>query len=817
VKTPALTFEGGVPSGLTAVGAVPWGSHLCYFYRTAEELRRGLLPFFGSGLSDDEQCLWITSDIVPAGEARESLAAAVPDLVERQHAGQIEIIDYAEWQEQLAGNDGEAVVADWIDRATRARSMGFSGLRISGNAFWLETEDGRTSTDYGAAVRKGFRDHRIVALSTYSLNRCMIDDILAALRNHEFALLQRNGSCEVVRSATQLVAAVSRLELGAGRSDHAVELFSEGSVSASAIAKLLSADLDGSTLTRHRELEQERDRLLRAERDINNRLACLQRVTATLTEATALDELAAMAGRVIPSALGADRVLIYVADSAGSDLRLLAAKGAHTTGGPDDASPALSDAFCVGAPAWIGNRREMAAPYGEAWQEEGAVACLPLCFHGRRLGAMSIHFSKPQAFQALQRALIQDIAEQTAFAADRARLHEETESQKQRLEAAGRAKDQFMGMLGHELRGPLAAIRTAAELLKTDDSRKVRLQAGDVVERQTAHMARLLDDLLNVTRITQGKITLRKEPVSFTDVLRKALADRQEEIRQRGITLRSDIAKKPLWVMADPDRLLQIIDNLLSNAVKFTPSAGTVTVSCREENLNVVLSVGDTGEGIEPALMKHVFEPFWQAPQEISRSAGGLGLGLPLAKQLVELHDGTVTAKSDGEHRGSEFTVRLPRSRERAARRRLPRRTSTPKRILIVDDDRCAADLLCKLLKLKGHETSVIYSGMTAVATASAFLPDVILCDIGLPDGVDGYDVAKAIRREPSLSDALLIALSGYGRPEDVRRSEAAGFDAHLTKPVSQDAIQAILTERRRAPRRLPSEDKSRGRTDSRA
>lgn len=376
------------------------------------------------------------------------------------------------------------------------------------------------------------------------------------------------------------------------------------------------------------------------------------------------------------------------------------------------------------------------------------------------------------------------------------RKHAEQELQRlnAELSEANRRKDEFLAMLGHELRNPLAAIHTATQLLKLiapEDARLLRTQG--VLERQSAHMTRLVDGLLEVSRIAQGKIRLDRETLDLCEILVVLVQDRAAQIEARDLELHGDFPTNPLWVFADRVRLAQIFDNLLGNAIKFTGKPGRIDVILHRLDDVASLRICDTGIGIEPEMLERVFEPFQQAAQEIHRGDGGLGLGLALARGLIELHGGTVQARSAGRGAGAEFEVRLPLVAPPLVRPRAkPSAALTSRRILIVEDNVDAGQTLHALLQTLGHRVSVVETGAAALEFLRTQSTDVVLCDLGLP-GMSGYDVARAVREDASLRHTLLIALTGYGQPDDRRRSAEAGFDDHLTKPVDMAELDVVL------------------------
>jgi signal transduction histidine kinase/ActR/RegA family two-component response regulator len=371
------------------------------------------------------------------------------------------------------------------------------------------------------------------------------------------------------------------------------------------------------------------------------------------------------------------------------------------------------------------------------------------------------------------------------------------------LEAASRAKDEFLAMLGHELRNPLSPIATALQLMKLrSDSRTTREQ--QVIERQVNHLTRLVDDLLDVSKITRGKVELRKERVEIADVIAKAVEMASDLFEQRHHDLVLDVAKERLWVDGDPVRLAQVVANLLTNAARYTERGGRITVSARREGERasdeIVIRVKDNGAGIAADLLPRIFDLFIQGHRSSDRAQGGLGLGLALVKNLVALHGGSVVALSDGPGKGSEFVIRLPTAAEAGDSASVPSdNEGAPrhpaghgKRILVVDDNSDAADSLADLLRDVGHEVAVAYSPVAALEVVKTFRPEVAVLDIGLPV-MDGYELAARLRTNPATAGCLLIALTGYGQSHDRTRSEEGGFQHHLVKPVDIDHLMKIV------------------------
>lgn len=380
--------------------------------------------------------------------------------------------------------------------------------------------------------------------------------------------------------------------------------------------------------------------------------------------------------------------------------------------------------------------------------------------------------------------------------------------QVQALEAARRQTDEFLALLAHELRNPLAPIKNAVSLMQMGGlSASMTEWYGTVIDRQVTLLTRLVDDLLDVSRIESGKISLKREPVDLALVMESAADAARPLVQARRHTLEVVIPGEPLRVSGDLTRLVQVVLNLLTNAAKYTPEGGQIRLAVAREGQVVAIRVRDTGLGIPADLLPRVFDLFMQGDRSLERSEGGLGIGLALVRHLVERHGGTVEAHSDGAGYGSELVVRLPplaapcEAPDGAARRPDESEESGPRRVLVIDDDRDAAESMTVLLELWGHEVRIAYSGQEAVDMASAQAPDAVLLDIGLP-GMNGYEVARRLRALPGCAKVMLVAVTGYGQEEDRRRSRESGFDHHLTKPVEPAALQGLLAS---APRPDPS------------
>jgi signal transduction histidine kinase len=428
----------------------------------------------------------------------------------------------------------------------------------------------------------------------------------------------------------------------------------------------------------------------------------------------------------------------------------------------------------------------------------GSFIGVPLHVHGELIGVISLALDRgKRGYQTEDLQLAVELADRAGLSVSNSRLFARAEAARREAEQANGAKDEFLAMLGHELRNPLAPIVTALQLMK--------LRAADVfdkeraiVERQVRHMVTLVDDLLDVSRITRGKVELNLEPVELAATVHKALELAGPLIEQRQHTVDVSV-NSTLRVLGDPVRLAQVVSNLLTNAAKYTPPQGHIWISAHAQAGEVTLTVRDDGMGIEPELLPRMFELFVQGGQALDRSQGGLGLGLTLVRSVIELHGGHVVARSQGRGKGSEFSVSLPLLAGAAAAQLASDAQPQPTaakvkgaRILIVDDNLDALALLAEALQLVGYETHEAEDAAGALAKAQVVMPQLALLDIGLPV-MNGYELARRLRAIPGLEHIKLAALTGYGQPADKERTREAGFDEHLVKPIAIERVQQVV------------------------
>lgn len=423
---------------------------------------------------------------------------------------------------------------------------------------------------------------------------------------------------------------------------------------------------------------------------------------------------------------------------------------------------------------------------------------VPMAARGKVLGSITFTSSRRHSdrrYCEADLALAGELGHRAGMALDNARLYAERREMDRR-------KDEFIAVLSHELRNPLAAIVTALELIRSSDDPRGREQALSIAQRQARNQSRLVDDLLEVSRLLRGSIDLALETVDLRERL-KAAVEIQHRSRERPGRVKLELPSEPVWASVDPMRFEQIVGNLLDNARKYSPEDTTITCTLDREGPVTRVRVRDRGAGLAPESLAQVFEPFEQLGPRHARSEGGLGLGLTIVRELAELHRGSVSAASEGPGRGAEFTVELPaldRPAEDAVREPVAHPEGRPSRVLVVDDNADAADALAELLALWGHEVRAAYGGEEALAAAVSFDPDVALVDVGMP-GTDGYETARRWRERADGQErrARLVALTGYAQPHDVARALDAGFDEHLAKPARPEALRRVLELRRSA------------------
>lgn len=639
------------------------------------------------------------------------------------------------------------------------------------------------------------------------------------------ALGQGSALVVPVRGEERVFAALTLSSAGWGHVYDAVDMaFAEELARRIGLAvqrmRLYDMARDAEAEARRRFLAEQEAR--RAAERAAQRMAGLQRITAALADALTSEAVAEVVIDQGIAAAGAYAGAIVV--TVDDELECLKAVGYRSDvlqrfqRMPVSGELPIPDALRTGAPLWLRSRKEMAARYPEFGNSAltpttASLCCLPLVVQDRPIGVLGLSFADPHPFDQEEQEFLVAMSGQCAQALERARLHEERAAivERERRVAlenarlyreaheADRRKDEFIAMLSHELRNPLAPITTGLELLRMNTTERGERDDGQIlstIERQVKTIVRLVDDLLDVSRITRGKIELKRARLDVGAVVEAAIESVRPLLLQRRHELSVSVEPAVL-VDGDRVRIEQIVVNLLTNAIKYTNPGGRVSVSCKASGGDAWLQVTDTGVGIPAELLPRVFEPFMQARRTLDRSQGGLGIGLTLVKRLAELHGGRVEAVSAGLGEGTAISVWLPLAGASVESSvpptpQVPRSAAGALRVLLVDDNVDAAEGLRRILQLHGHTVSMAHDGPAALEVARAGALDLVLLDIGLP-GMDGYEVVRRLRADPQHRGSYIAAVSGYGQDQDRRRSREAGFDAHLTKPVAADQLLALV------------------------
>ncbi len=517
--------------------------------------------------------------------------------------------------------------------------------------------------------------------------------------------------------------------------------------------------------TEQKRAEQDINRLLEEERHYTRLLARMAQASRKMHASLSADEIAQVLTQQAREILGARRAVTRLTLE-GTGARTLQAVALADDAHPTDPPP------------------------------PGTLLTVPLTGQGgQQIGIVQLAGGPYGDFTAEDRAVLMQLAAIASTGLENARLVAS-------LREADHRKDEFLATLAHELRNPLAPIRNGLEILRRSGQLTgPAARARDMMERQLVHMVRLVDDLLDVSRISRGKVDLRLARITLQAVLDNALESSRPAIEGSGHSLVLHLATEPVWIEGDLTRLAQVVSNLLNNAAKYTPAGGRIELSAQVEGTHAVIRVTDNGTGICADMLPRVFDLFAQVDRTLERSQGGLGIGLSLVKKLVELHGGDIRAESAGLSQGSRFTVRLPlagpEGQPPPCLESGPGAPSaTPCRVLVCDDNVDGAESLSLMLGLLGHEVRTVHDGAQALDAVGTWRPDVVLLDIGLP-GLSGYDVAQRLRADPAMAGVLLVAVTGWGTEDDQRRSARAGFDHHLTKPVEAAALEAVLARRK--------------------
>ncbi len=543
----------------------------------------------------------------------------------------------------------------------------------------------------------------------------------------------------------------------------------------------------------------------------DNELATRARQQATIASISQqalagreLDVLMRLATEAVAATLRADRCAVWELDVAAQTLELRAGAGWKEEAIGAVALELSEESKAIAGQARLAGDIRLLPALGRSglFDERQTVSETNAAISAgdRQFGLLSAYAAGSGSFSGEDFQFMQTVADVIGMAIDRKRLETELQERVEDLAAADRRKDEFLAMLAHELRNPLAPIMHAVEFLERHPSGDPNVEAArGIIDQQVRQMSRLVDDLLDVSRITRGQISLQMEELALTPIINQAIENARPMIESHEHALSAVLPAEPLTVRGDATRLTQVVTNLLNNAAKYTDKGGRIVVTLARDDDHAAISVRDNGIGIAPEVLPHVFDLFMQVDNSLARSRGGLGIGLTLVRNMAVLHGGSVAARSAGLGQGSEFILRLPLAvaKPKAADATMGRRKPLDlpsRRLLVVDDNQDAANTLAMLLKAVGHNVTVAYDGAQALESAEIVEPEIIFLDIGLP-GMDGYEVARRVRMSPLGDRVKLVALTGYGQEEDRKMAHDAGFDHHLVKPVAWDRLQEVLHE----------------------
>ncbi|HYC41969.1 MAG TPA: MEDS domain-containing protein [Noviherbaspirillum sp.] len=804
------TLLAKTPSGISCCGELHWGSHFCHLYETREDLIDTLVPFFSAGLINNDKCLWVTSAPLDAAAATAALAEKMPDFALYLSRGQIQIIDYPEWYTRIGKMDADSVLQSWVGAEQQALAEGFSGLRVTGNVTFIKSrEEWRAFDQYEARVAETFAGRRIIGLCSYHLGMANGNDILDVVRNHEFALARREGVWQMIENAAVKLAK-QELQSTNARLEQRVEERTIELRNALATVEEQKRELEAVLQMRDESQRQLEAELADAQ--------LLHSISATLINEGVVGDFYQKLVDAAALVMRSDFASMQRFDPERGALQIIAHRGFEAEALAFwEWVPALRPTSCGMA---LHRHERFIVPDFEAWEyaagsedlaafQAGGVRAAQstplLSRSGTLVGMISTHWKRPHQPAERDLRLLDIIARQAADLIERNAAAEALQEQTERLLEADRRKDVFLATLAHELRNPLAPIQTGLAVLKIGKPENMQ-RVLTMMERQLSHMVRLIDELLDVSRVSRGLVTLKRERVKLNAIIDSAIETSRPLLEAARHQLTVTLPTEAVWMEVDATRVAQVLSNLLNNAAKYTPEGGRIELVAESIGAEVRIRVTDTGIGIPAEMLQKIFDLFTRVDEAVERSQSGLGVGLSLARQLAELHGGSIAAASEGVGRGATFTVRLPACDApqevmtgEEGESRVAGKSST--RVLIVDDNADAAETLALLLEGLGHSTCVVCEAPKAMNAALSFQPEVAFLDLGMPQ-LNGFDLARQLREQPALASLVLVALSGWGSEEDRARGRNAGIDHHLTKPVLMNAVQGILDSirtRRRA------------------
>lgn len=746
-----------------------WGTHIGQLFRSADDLRDTLVPYFLAGLENNERCLWVTDGPLDAEQARTALRAVVPDLDERERRGQIEIADTRSFYNPDEAPPPEALVEGLSRREREAVAAGYQGLRTNGNCAWVDGARWEGFLDYESSVHDAVAGRRLICMCSYRhdlLEPARVEDVLK--RHH------------------MVLHTVSADAPGAeGIASQNVDAKQNGLNSSDLIA-LLNEDLADSKalheLSLHMLIEHEPSALY-----------------GRIVEA---------ARQLLRSEFASFQMLST--DRGQQKLELIAhcgftpAAAEHWRNVYIDSTTSCGYALATGERVIVDDVETCALLEGTSdltvFRETGirSMQTTPLrSRNGTLIGMLSTHWARTYEPNERQLQLLDILAREAAGLIERTRDEALLRESEARLKQMDRMKDQFLATLGHELRNPLAPIRNGLQILRLSQTAAGTNRVLEMLDRQIDHMVRLVDDLMEVARINSGTIQLHRKRTDLSSVLDAALELSRVAVETARHTLTVHMEPGPVTVNGDEVRLAQVFSNLINNAARYTPPGGRIDISVTRHGLHAKVEVRDNGIGFSAEDHSMLFTPFGRLQPHTYGE--GLGIGLALAKKLVELHGGSISASSDGQNRGSCFAVSLPvvEAIEGIAQACLESKTGGfgRQKVLVVDDNRDAADSLGELLRVIGCESAVFYDGTEALKAFDQFRPTIAIVDLGMP-GLDGYQFAQLCRARADAGNVRLIALTGWSQPDDRAKSARAGFDTHLVKPIDIGQLTEILVSR---------------------
>lgn len=939
-------------SGISVIGPMPWGTHLCQFYDTPQDLIDIFVPYFKTGLQHNERCIWITSDLVPVKDAIEALRKVVPRIDALLQEGQMEIRAHTDWYAQGGNFDGDRVLSGWRTKHDEALKAGYDGLRVAGDTFWLERDQWKDFAEYESAVHEVIDGAKMLAVCAYSLQKCVPTDIVDVIGSHRLVLIKRNARWEAIESSER-----KRAEEAMYMSENRYRSLFHNMLDAFAFHEIVLDESGRPTDYIFLEVNDAFERYTGLRRDtvIGKRatevipgiekdptdwigrygaVALTGKGTRFESYAEALDrwyDIAAYSSekgyftvtftdvtkrKQAEKALKESREDLSHAQQVAHignwrlDVHkneLMWSRETYRMFGIPEGTPLTYEVFLSavhpgdrevvnaawqkalqGEPydiehririgketKWIRERAELefdtqgtlsggfgtAQDVTEQKSTEKALkesqADLTRAQAIAQVGSWRFRMSTgvftwsdemykvygiskdtplqndifTAAIHPDDRALV-DTAWATGLQSgkfdlghriimpegsikwihQRAELKADTEGSL--AEGFGTVQDvteqkraeenqsRFLAILGHELRNPLAPITLALELLKDKPIEDPDIQeAIAVVGRQTKNIAALLDDLLDISRIANGKVELQEKKIYLHDTVKRAIETINPLIRRNEQTVHVSLPNRSVSFVADRLRIEQILVNLLSNASKYSDRRSDISLMGAVQGNEVVIEVKDDGIGIPRGASEHVFEFLMRTDDDRSRRRDGLGVGLYISRELAHLHGGDITVASDGLGKGCTFTLHIPCNKEAVAGSTSPLPLpvqppvpSTGRKVLIVDDNRNLANMIGKAVRLLNGEEEVCYDGKTAVAAAHRMKPDIALIDIGMP-GMDGFEVVRRMRADKDLSHTLFVAITGYGQERDRENARNAGFDQFLIKPISVDNLSKLLTD----------------------